>query len=85
MGFSPAWTQAGALLSYGTAVGTGANLVPYRQAANYVAKILRGARPADLPIQQPTRFELVINQRVAKGLGLTVPQSVLLQADEIVQ
>lgn len=85
MGFSPAWTQAGALLSYGAAVGTDANLVPYRQAASYVAKILRGARPADLPIQQPTKFELVINQRVAKGLGLTVPQSVLLQADEIVQ
>jgi hypothetical protein len=85
MGFSPAWAEAGALLSYGAAVGAGAHLVPYRQAASYVAKILEGARPADLPVQQPTRFELNINQRVAKALGLTIPQSILLQADEIMR
>ena len=85
MGFAPAWTSAGALVSYGAAVGTGTQLVPYRQAASYVAKILQGARPADLPVQQPTKFELVINQRVAKALALTIPQSLLLQADEIMQ
>ena len=85
MGFAPAWPSAGALLSYGAAVGTGAQLVPSRQAASYVAKILQGARPADLPVEQPTRFELIINQRVARALALTIPQSLLLQADEIMQ
>jgi putative ABC transport system substrate-binding protein len=85
MGFTPAWTSGGALLSYGAAVGAGAQLVPPRQAASYVAKILQGARPADLPVQQPTKFELIVNQRVAKALGLSIPQSVLLQADDVIQ
>jgi putative ABC transport system substrate-binding protein len=85
MGFSPAWTSAGALLSYGAAVGAGAQLVPMRQAASYVAKILRGARPADLPVQQPTKFELVINLRTAKTLGVTIPASVLALADQVVE
>ena len=74
------YAQVGLLLTYGP------NLQElYRQAAGYVARILRGAGPADLPVEQPTKFELVINLRTAKALGLTIPQSVLLRADEVIQ
>jgi putative ABC transport system substrate-binding protein len=80
MGEDADWTRLGALVSYGAKVND-----IYRQAATYVDKILKGAKAADLPIGQPSTFDLIINLKTAKTLGVTIPQSLLQRADQVIE
>ncbi len=74
------WVEAGGLMSYGTSFPD-----LFRRAAVYMDKILKGAKPADLPVEQPKKFEFIINLKAAKQIGLTIPQKVLVRADKVIK
>jgi putative ABC transport system substrate-binding protein len=78
--FVPFFAEAGGLLAYGPAF-----IDPFRRAAGYVDRILKGAQPGQLPVQRPTKFEFVINRRIANAIGVTIPPALLLRADRVIQ
>ncbi len=80
VGWNRVLAESGTLISYGPS-----SVEVYRRAASHMDKILKGAKPADLPVEQPTKFELVINLKTAKALGLTIPRTLILQADQVIQ
>jgi putative ABC transport system substrate-binding protein len=75
-----AYVQAGGLLSYGVD-----NVAMYRHGATFVSRILRGAKPADLPVELPTKYEMSVNLKTAKAIGVELPTSILLRADEVIE
>jgi putative tryptophan/tyrosine transport system substrate-binding protein len=80
IGFSDEWAQDGALMSFGPSFDDA-----YRRAASFVDRIFKGAKPSDLPVEQPTRFSMVINAKTAKALGITFPGITLLRADRVIE
>jgi putative ABC transport system substrate-binding protein len=74
------WVDAGGLLSYGPSI-----TALFRRVAEFVDRIARGAQPADLPIEQPTKFEMVVNLKTAKAIGIDLPTAILLRADEVIE
>ena len=77
---SSEWVEAGGIMSYGPN-----NIAAFRRTATFVDKILKGAKPADLPIEQPTKFEFLVNLKAAKQIGLTIPPNVLVRADKVIK
>jgi putative tryptophan/tyrosine transport system substrate-binding protein len=74
------YAEVGGLMSYGAD-----NVAMYRQSATYVAKILKGAKPEELPVEQPNKYEMVVNLKTAKAMGLELPTAILLRADEVIE
>jgi putative ABC transport system substrate-binding protein len=75
----PIFARSGAICTFGPRIADS-----HRRLAHYVDSIIKGAKPADLPIERPTKFELVINQRAARAIGITIPQSIIVSADEVI-